>query len=421
MMDKLQDDLRALYSVQQADLGDVQETRRRVMQAAVAHRDEPAGGRLHFAAGIAAVILAALVVGTFAYIRAGGVPHVVTPPKASPVPSDAPKEPAASPAFVILDAAPLDASTGWILLSNCMQPLTGLCHYSVAHTSDGGRTWSKAIQVGPSSNGSDAGVPHKITFINLNDGFVYGSTMAFATHDGGRTWKALTLQANWFAEIKGRATTAWAISYPCAKGILCPYEVRSSSDAGRTWSAPHSLPVGFSPEDAVAIGDTGLLLASVPTADIELTLDRGNTWSSLAGHCPATTFRSVLTTGDGNELWELCQGNQKSGSKLFMSMDGGKSWALRTGPPESDKPLPTHYAMPINYSWMLVATHAGSALMASNVTRIAITHDGGRSWATVGPEGILFQSMAFANANDGWAVDVSGVVWATSDGGDHWQ
>jgi len=82
-MDKLQDDLRALYNRQQADLGDVQETRRRVMQAALADRDEPVAGRLHFAAGIAAVVLAALVVGTFAYIRAGGGPHVVAPPDPS--------------------------------------------------------------------------------------------------------------------------------------------------------------------------------------------------------------------------------------------------------------------------------------------------------------------------------------------------
>jgi len=34
-MDKLQDDLRAVFGRQQAELGDVQETRRRVMRAAL--------------------------------------------------------------------------------------------------------------------------------------------------------------------------------------------------------------------------------------------------------------------------------------------------------------------------------------------------------------------------------------------------
>lgn len=420
MMDKLQDDLRALYSAQQADLGDVQETRRRVMQTAVAHRDEPAGGRLHFAAGIAAVVLAALVVGTFAYIRAGGGPHVVAPPKASPVPSNAPKTPAASAGAVFLDAAPLDASTGWVLLSNCIQPLTGPCHYSVIHTSDGGRTWSKSVQVGPSSDASDAGVPRKLTFINPNDGFEYGSTSAFATHDGGRTWKAVGLQPYSFASITGRGTTAWVISYPCAKGTLCPYEVRSSADAGRTWSAPHPLPVSFSPEDVVAIADTGLLVASVPAGDIELTLDRGTTWSSVATRCPVNTFRSVVTTYDGHELWVLCQGDQQSGfTKLVVSTDGGKSWSVRTSLPGSENKSPIYYSP--DYSTMLVSTSPGTALITSNQMTIAITHDGGLTWSTVGPEGILFQSLTFANATDGWALDNSQIVWTTSDGGNHWQ
>ena len=417
MMDKLQDDLRALYSAQQADLGDVQETRRRVMQTAVVHRDEPAGGRLHFAAGIAAVVLATLVVGTFAYIRAGGGPHVVAPPKASPVPSNAPKTPVASADVVFLDAAPLDASTGWVLLSNCIQPLTGPCHYSVIHTSDGGRTWSKSVQVGPSSDGSDAGVPRKLTFINPNDGFEYGSTSAFATHDGGRTWKAVGLQPYWFASIKGRGTTAWVISYPCAKGTLCPYEVRLSVDAGRTWSAAHALPAGFSPEDAVAIADTGLLVASVPAGGIELTLDAGTTWRSVAAKCPPTTARSVVTTDDGNELWVLCQGS--GFTKLVVSTDGGKSWTVRTKLPGSESKAPIYFSP--DYSTKLVSTSRGTALITSNQMTIAITHDGGLTWSTVGPEGILFQSLTFANATDGWALDNRQIVWTTSDGGDHWQ
>jgi photosystem II stability/assembly factor-like uncharacterized protein len=420
MMDKLQDDLRALYSGQQAELGDMQAARRRVMQAALADRDQPVVGRLHFAAGIAAVILAALVVGTFVFIRGAGAPHIVAPPKPSPVPS-APSQPVASGDDMFIDASPINALTGWVLLSNCIQPMTGPCHYAVVATSDGGRTWSKAAQVGPSVDVSDSGIPRKLTFINTKDGFFYGSTSAFATHDGGRTWTPLDLQASWFAEIKGRGTTAWVISYPCAKGTLCPYEVRLSADAGRTWSAPHPLPMGFSPEDVVAIADTGLLVSSVPTGDMELTLDRGMTWTSIATHCPSTTFRSVVTTTDGNELWELCQGTSQVGSsKLFVSADSGKSWSLGTGRLPGFENKPPIYNSP-DYSTMLVSSLPGTAVMASNQTTIAITHDGGRTWNYVGEPGLLFQSVSFANATDGWAVDNSSNVWTTSDGGNHWK
>ena len=427
MMDNFQNDLRALYNRQQADLGDVQEARRRVMTAALAHRDEPVAGRLHFAAGIAAVLLAALVIGTFAYIRAGGSLHTVAPPKASavrsavpetptPTPSTGPKAPAGSAQFGVLDTAPLTASAGWILLSNCWAGGPLPCHYSVARTSDGGRTWSKAVQVGPSSDGSDAGVPRKLTFINGFDGFEYGSTSAFVTHDGGRTWTAVEIQASWFALIKGRGTMAWALSYPCPKATLCSYEVRSSVDAGRTWSSPHLLPLGFSPADAVAFSQTGLLVSSVPTGEMQLTLDGGTTWTSIATHCPANTFLSVVTTADGLELWELCENTTKPGIwRLFVSADRGKSWSLRTSPPLVEKTFPS------DYSTMLVSPRRGTALTASNSETIKITHDGGRTWKAVGEVGLLFQSITFANASDGWALDNSSTVWTTSDGGDHWQ
>jgi photosystem II stability/assembly factor-like uncharacterized protein len=188
-------------------------------------------------------------------------------------------------------------------------------------------------------------------------------------------------------------------------------------DAGRTWSAAHALPAGFSPEDAVAIADTGLLVASVPAGGIELTLDAGTTWRSVAAKCPPTTARSVVTTDDGNELWVLCQGS--GFTKLVVSTDGGKSWTVRTKLPGSESKAPIYFSP--DYSTKLVSTSRGTALITSNQMTIAITHDGGLTWSTVGPEGILFQSLTFANATDGWALDNRQIVWTTSDGGDHWQ
>jgi photosystem II stability/assembly factor-like uncharacterized protein len=166
----------------------------------------------------------------------------------------------------------------------------------------------------------------------------------------------------------------------------------------------------------VAIADIGLLISSAPVGHIELTLDRGTTWSSIAARCPANTMRSVVTTSDGVELWELCQADIKPGSsKLFVSTDGGKSWSLRASQPASVKQLP------MDFSTILLSTHAGTALMASDAMMIAITHDDGLTWSTVGPNGILVQLMSFATATDGWALDVNQGLWTTSDGGDHWH
>jgi photosystem II stability/assembly factor-like uncharacterized protein len=140
----------------------------------------------------------------------------------------------------------------------------------------------------------------------------------------------------------------------------------------------------------------------------------------VATKCPPSTIRSVVTTDDGNELWVLCQGELPTNfTKLFVSSDGGKSWSLRTELPGSA--LPSPFASP-DLAAMLVALHAGTAVIASNQITIFITHDGGLSWTPVGEDGLVFPFLTFANATDGWAVDGNHQdLWITTDGGAHWQ
>ncbi|HEY1163006.1 MAG TPA: hypothetical protein VGF78_08065 [Candidatus Dormibacteraeota bacterium] len=421
MMDKLRHDLRAMFSRQQAELGDVQETRRRLMRAALADRDEQVGGRLHFAAGVAAVLIAAAVVATFAYIRAGAGPHLVGPvPKASPVPSAAPATPAPPSGLVIIDVDPLSASSGWILLTNCSSPMAAKCHYSVASTVNAGKTWSKAVQVGPSFDATNGDAPRSLHFVNPADGFVWGGAGGFATHDGGRTWKAIGVKAVFFAQhaVAGHGSNVWLLTEPCAKGTLCPYEVRSSVDGGRTWSAPHSLPLGASPVDVVAFGDRGLLISTMPGGDMEITLNGGVDWQHVNTKCVINTFSSMVATSDGRELWELCLDYpdvEIPNEKLFVSEDGGKSWTLRL----SSQVTP--YEVQQDYSTILISTRLGTALMTSIRATITLSHNSGVTWTKVGPSGITFEQLRFANATEGWALDVTQNLWATSDGGDHWS
>ena len=331
-------------------------------------------------------------------------------------PSPAPRRSPASGLFVI-DADPLDTSIGWVLLTNCLPPMAGKCHYSVASTADAGLNWSKPLQVGPSFNPTDGGALRSIRFINPSDGFVYGGTAAFATHDGGRTWGAVGVKATFFAQhaITGRGNNAWLLTYPCVKGTLCNYEVRSSVDGGRTWSSPSSLPSGFSPLDVIPVGDNGLLVSSVPLGDMELTLDGGATWNLIRTQCDVGTPRAMVASVDGNELWELCTSSQKFvPQKFFVSNDGGRSWSLH-----ATSQLPPEQSL-APFSTILVSTKAGTAITASNLSTISITHDGGATWTKVGPDGVAFQSIGFANATEGWAVDSTKSIWSTSDGGEHW-
>lgn len=334
----------------------------------------------------------------------------------APTPSPAATRSPAS-GLAVVDADPLDASKGWVLLTNCVTPMTGKCHYSVTATADAGQTWSKSVQVGPSFNPTDGDAPRSIRVINPMDGFVYGGTVAFATHDGGRTWGTVGVNANFFAQhaITGRGNNAWLLTYPCPKATPCSYEVRSSVDGGKTWSSPSSLPAGFSPLDSIPIGSNGLLVSSAPLGDMELTHDGGTTWNLVRSQCGVDSPRALVAAADGNELWELCSSFQKfAPQKFFVSKDGGKSWS-----PHATSQLPPEQSL-APFSIILVSTKPGTALTASNLSTISITHDGGATWTRVGPDGVAFQSIRFATTTQGWALDIYKNIWSTSDGGDHW-
>ncbi len=77
----LRDDIRAEFDRKQATLGEVGDARHRLMQNALA-RPEHASHRVQWAAGIAAVLIAAIVITTFVLVRGDRRPHAT--PAASP-------------------------------------------------------------------------------------------------------------------------------------------------------------------------------------------------------------------------------------------------------------------------------------------------------------------------------------------------
>jgi hypothetical protein len=87
-MGNIRDDVRGGFERQQAGLGDVRDARHRLMRDAIAAGELPSH-RLQWAAGIAAVLIAAIVVTTFALVRGTFRPQTVpsTSPRASASPT----------------------------------------------------------------------------------------------------------------------------------------------------------------------------------------------------------------------------------------------------------------------------------------------------------------------------------------------
>ena len=414
-MDELRKELRSLFERQQGGLREIRGSRETLMKRALVRKDEPLGGRLQLVAGIAAILIAALIVATFAYVRGRGVFHEGPYPGASSgrvaTPTVPPNfKPARIPGLAVLDVDLVDLSTGWVLLTNCFEPLTGLCHYSVVATKNGGGSWSKPVPVGGQYSPANGDAPRKVHFVNGLDGFVYGGAGAFVTHDGGRTWAPFNISAVFVTFITGRSSVAWAATYPCAKGQSCPYEVRSSIDGGRTWSAQHQLPAGLSPVEAVPFGPSGLLIAS--TSDLVITLDAGATWRVIKSACTPGVSQEQIATSDGHELWLLCTDGAKNDA-LYVSEDAGASWSQRS------IPAPGGPKSGLSGAAGLVSLAAGTALL--NPGRgVMVSLDGGVTWAQAGPADVQFIAIRFCSASDGWALDIQNTIWATSDGGQHW-
>jgi photosystem II stability/assembly factor-like uncharacterized protein len=424
-MDDLRKDLRSEFERRQAGLGEIRGARETLVKQALADRSEPPSGRLQFAAGVAAILIAALVIATLAYVRGRSTPYQeplpaassgrVESPLASPVAFPTSKPPSIPPGMVIWDLDLVDLSTGWVLVTNCVQPIA-TCHYYVVITQNSGATWSKPVQVGGQFDPTNGDAPRTVHFLNRSDGFVYGGSIAYVTHDGGRSWARLNIPAVFIGFVTGRGSMAWAASYPCPKGTLCPYEVRSSADGGRTWSSPYKLPVGLSPGEAVPFGASGLLMAT--GSDLMMTLDGGATWREIKSACTSAVFQQEIATSDGHELWLLCsdfpaQGAQQKHS-LYVSEDAGLSWSLRTiKQPGELKPG-------TNGVGGVESLTAGSVLFNPGVVGVVVSHDVGVSWTKAGPD-VGFGTIRFCGASDGWALDTQNYIWATTDGGDNWR
>lgn len=424
MTDDLRQDLRSEFERQQGGLGEIRSGRETVVKRALANRGEPFGGRLQFAAGVAAVVIAALVIATFAYVRAGvGVSRHGPPTRAassgrlaSPVIFPASKAPSIPPGVAVIDMDLVDISTGWVLFTTCVQPMTGTCHYSVAATADSGGTWSKPVQVGGQFDPTNGDAPRTIHFLNKSDGFVYGGSIALVTHDGGRTWARLNIPAVFVEFITGRGNLAWAATYPCGKGTSCPYEIRSSVDGGRTWSSPYEVPASLPPLQGVPFAASGLVVATF--TDLLITYDGGATWRVIKTSCTSTVLQEQIATSDGRELWLLCSdlGTQSGAVRqtLFVSEDAGVSWARRS------ISSPGEVKGGSNRVIGLVSLADGTALYMPDGAGVVVTNDRGVTWKLAGPRDVRFASVRFCSAGDGWAVDSQEYIWATTDGGDHW-
>ena len=206
-------------------------------------------------------------------------------------------------------------------------------------------------------------------------------------------WLAREVDGRWSAPVEvtrgadrfGRAQPCWnPVLYQAAAGpLLLFYKVgpsprrwwgmlRTSTDGGRTWTAPRRLPrriLGPIKNKPVALADGALLCPSSTEhlgwrAHLERTADLGESWARLA---PLNTRREfaaiqpcILTYPDGR-LQVLCRTRQGVIAECW-SGDGGLSWGSMqaTALPNPDSGIDA------------VALHDGRAVLAYNMVWCAL-------------------------------------------------
>jgi hypothetical protein len=91
-MDEMRGEVNEAFDKGQAELGDLSGVRERIVRQALSARGSRTGSHLQLAAGLAAVLIAAVVIATFAYVRSGSQPTHGGParPSASPTPLSRP-------------------------------------------------------------------------------------------------------------------------------------------------------------------------------------------------------------------------------------------------------------------------------------------------------------------------------------------
>ncbi|WP_457351167.1 YCF48-related protein [Roseateles sp. P5_D6] len=319
----------------------------------------------------------------------------------------------------------------------------------LAWSGDGGQTWSSASVEGLSK-------PTYAAFKRLRqvDGNVFSmqdsTGRAFLSTDGGRNWTiavdAALLRNDlpsspWFGEYSMK------LAFLDAKrglGLDATGQLRQTSDGGRTWTTKPStgLPSTATNTALRFVDDKiGWMLQS--DGRLYKTSDGGATWrdgqlvhgglvrfdfvDANRGWGEPTDRRGLVFTRDGGQTWMTLSPPQTvsvgglffgdgrqiviygRGTLLASTVDDGQTWTV----------LAPNVESPFNTRSKVIASDA-KTWWSAQTFGLYRSDDAGATWTEVTGVSGQFADIAFADANNGWAVGRGGMVVATTDGGKTW-
>jgi photosystem II stability/assembly factor-like uncharacterized protein len=150
-----------------------------------------------------------------------------------------------------MDAAAsfVSARRGWLLCTG--QPGTGMQNKALYETGDGGRRWRLVMDAWLVGNHATprgigtVGYARGIDFDRSGAGWLWETRGgAFATADGGRTWRLLPFWEPDIVEARSMSFVSARVSFLLLRdGRHRRYALERTADAGRTWRLVHAWPM----------------------------------------------------------------------------------------------------------------------------------------------------------------------------------
>jgi photosystem II stability/assembly factor-like uncharacterized protein len=353
-----------------------------------------------------------------------------------------------------------DSNTGWVEINALDPDDTGRTSSYLRWTEDGGKTWSEPRPVPlPLTEIAMGGVQ----FVDASHGWTssYGPGPALGgqtqkhtlwrTSDGGLTWQTSVIpfdtvpQSGFFQgslhfrdplhgeafEFRGPPIDSGQAALSTLADWTC--ERFSTVDGGVTWSAPKAMPC--MPGVRFVDNLLGYAYDWFGRPVLYVTLDGGRTWA--AGTLPPEAQGSAYqvpmllerqSNGTLRALAYWVKDDGTSVNAIVESRDGGRTWAI-AGTPSADESTTERYGLP--FGLPLAARDENHWLTApmDDGTKTPPwfgSSDGGLTWTQVTYAGLSgdVRDFNFLNASDGWAstksADTVAYLWATTDGGATW-
>lgn len=246
---------------------------------------------------------------------------------------------------------------------------------SIWRTGDAGRTWTRVRTVrGVNKGGKYTG---GMSFVDGQTGFAVLDGQLLRSTDGGNSWadvKELDFGVHNIFFISARqgwaAGTQWAENPERQDDPLQGAGIWRTLDGGLTWEKQR---VEIQKADATRLGGGG------GVRDVYF-LDSNKGWAAGSG--------VLLRTENGGSNWKLINGNPQGDFKSVYFINPEVGWA----------------------TWR----DAGA---------FTFTRDGGRRWVAVDAPVQVNQECGvyFTGMNQGFILDASGELYASSDGGRSWE